>query len=247
MKVNPQIRRFSFFSVLLLILLLSAQHGMAQTTYEDVVYLKNGSIIRGMIMEQIPNQSLKIQTADRNLFVFTFDEIEKITKEVVPDASKDKEKPEKSEYDRGRFTFIIEGNIGISAGIDNQGRRRAEVISGGGTVAFDVNIKQKFCIGLGSGFDAIDIYSFIPVFLDTRYFFSTKPFSPYLSAGLGYSIGPGAFDEGGWYVNPNFGLRYNFARKSALNFGIGWRLQTEKERRNFYTFTMLNLKVGAIF
>ncbi|MFY0644981.1 MAG: hypothetical protein JXR19_10985 [Bacteroidia bacterium] len=52
--------------------------------YQDVVYLKNGSIIRGMIIEQIPNVSIKIQTADANVFVFKMDEIEKITKEVKP-------------------------------------------------------------------------------------------------------------------------------------------------------------------
>ena len=27
--------------------------------YDDVVYLKNGSVIKGMIVEQIPNESLK--------------------------------------------------------------------------------------------------------------------------------------------------------------------------------------------
>jgi len=36
--------------------------------YEDVVYLKNGSVIRGMIIEQSPNQSITIQTADRKIF-----------------------------------------------------------------------------------------------------------------------------------------------------------------------------------
>ena len=30
----------------------------------DVVYLKDGSVIRGVIVEQIPNLSLKIQTRD---------------------------------------------------------------------------------------------------------------------------------------------------------------------------------------
>ena len=50
--------------------------------YQDVVYLKNGSIIRGMIIEQIPNVSLKIQTKDSNVFVFKMEEIEKITKEL---------------------------------------------------------------------------------------------------------------------------------------------------------------------
>ncbi len=35
----------------------------------DVVYLKNGSIIRGVIVEQVPNKSLTIKTADGNVFV----------------------------------------------------------------------------------------------------------------------------------------------------------------------------------
>ncbi len=48
---------------------------------QDVVYLKNGSIIRGMIVEQIPNQSLKIRTNDGNVFVYEMTEVTKITKE----------------------------------------------------------------------------------------------------------------------------------------------------------------------
>lgn len=53
------------------------------TTYEDVVYLKNGSIIRGMIMELVLNVTVKIQTKDGSLFVYKMDEVEKITKEPV--------------------------------------------------------------------------------------------------------------------------------------------------------------------
>ena len=49
--------------------------------YQDVIYLKNGSIIRGTIIEQVPNESLKIETADGNLFVYKIDEVEKMTKE----------------------------------------------------------------------------------------------------------------------------------------------------------------------
>jgi TM2 domain-containing membrane protein YozV len=51
--------------------------------YEEVVYLKNGSIIRGTIIEQIPNQSIKIQTRDGNVFVYNMAEVEKLTKEPV--------------------------------------------------------------------------------------------------------------------------------------------------------------------
>ncbi|MBN1181613.1 MAG: hypothetical protein JXB49_04940 [Bacteroidales bacterium] len=50
-------------------------------TYRDVVYTKSGSVVKGVIIEQVPNVNLKIQTADGNIFVFDYSDIEKITKE----------------------------------------------------------------------------------------------------------------------------------------------------------------------
>jgi TM2 domain-containing membrane protein YozV len=49
---------------------------------QDVVYLKNGSIIRGVIIEQIPEESVKIRTADGSVFVYQMSEVERITKEA---------------------------------------------------------------------------------------------------------------------------------------------------------------------
>ncbi len=49
----------------------------------DVVYLKNGSIIKGTIIEQIPNVSIKIETKDGSVFFYKIDEVEKMTKEKV--------------------------------------------------------------------------------------------------------------------------------------------------------------------
>lgn len=50
---------------------------------EDVVYLKNGSIIHGTITDSVQGVSIKIQTKDNNIFVFKTDEILKMTKEEV--------------------------------------------------------------------------------------------------------------------------------------------------------------------
>ncbi len=47
----------------------------------DVVYLKNGGVIRGMIIEQVPGVSIKIKTKDGNVFVYKMEEVEKMTKE----------------------------------------------------------------------------------------------------------------------------------------------------------------------
>ena len=53
----------------------------AESTEIDVVYLKNGSIIKGKIIEQIIGESVKIETADGSIFVYKVEEIEKIVKE----------------------------------------------------------------------------------------------------------------------------------------------------------------------
>jgi hypothetical protein len=68
--------------VLLVFIILTAAAVLA-AELQDVVYLKNGSIIRGTIMEQVPNESLKIQTKDGSLFVYTMKEVKKIAKEPV--------------------------------------------------------------------------------------------------------------------------------------------------------------------
>lgn len=71
------------FLTLLLFTLITAV-SFAQKNYQDVVYLKNGSIIRGVIIEQVPSKSLKIETVGKSVFVYKMDEIEKITKEKPP-------------------------------------------------------------------------------------------------------------------------------------------------------------------
>ncbi len=53
----------------------------AQTNYQDVIYLKNGSIIRGTIIEHILDKSIKIETADKSVFAYNMYEVEKLTKE----------------------------------------------------------------------------------------------------------------------------------------------------------------------
>lgn len=52
-------------------------------TINETVYLKNGSVVKGAIIEQVPNESLKIKTGDGSIFVFQMSEVTKITKEEV--------------------------------------------------------------------------------------------------------------------------------------------------------------------
>lgn len=66
--------------LLLLTLLLSISTYVAAQNYTEVVYLKNGSIIKGVIIEQVPNVSLKIKTSDGSLIICQMSDVEKSLK-----------------------------------------------------------------------------------------------------------------------------------------------------------------------
>src|SRR5690554_1399167 len=74
-------------SFILLCLVVLTTLTFAQNNNDDVVYLKDGSTIRGIIrvfiIQQIPNQSIKIETAHRSIFVFQMDEIQRFTTEPM--------------------------------------------------------------------------------------------------------------------------------------------------------------------
>ena len=76
MKLRYKILYMSFWAGLVIL----GSNVFADTI--DVVHLKNGSIIKGIVIETIPNETIKIETADGSIFVYPFDEVQKITKET---------------------------------------------------------------------------------------------------------------------------------------------------------------------
>ena len=66
------------FVICLLALVICATTCMVMA--QDVVFLKNGSIIKGTVVEMIPDQTIKIQTADGSIFVYQMNEVDRIQK-----------------------------------------------------------------------------------------------------------------------------------------------------------------------
>ena len=87
-----KINRIVLASAVLAFVLSCSSSLFAQQNFRDVIYLKNGSIIRGIITEQVPNVSYKIETADGSVFVYSADEVDKIAKERFQNVSNLKEK-----------------------------------------------------------------------------------------------------------------------------------------------------------
>jgi hypothetical protein len=102
--------RASLFAALFI--LLSAPV-VAQITQRDVVYLKNGSVIKGAVLEQIPDKTVKIQTSDGSIFVFQMSEVERITKEGAPPPMATTEPVAESERRSGFFSFVAGGALPV--------------------------------------------------------------------------------------------------------------------------------------
>ena len=90
--------------------------GLIAQSLIDVVELKNGSVLRGTITEQVPNESLKLKTADGSLIVYRMDEVARITRETLTNPLD--EKPDMSQYG---------GTLGLGV-----------ALGGGGIVGFPV-------------------------------------------------------------------------------------------------------------
>ena len=67
--------------ILLFILLFTVAFNNIAQDYQEAVFLTDGSIIKGFIIEQVPNDYLKIETASGKIYTIEMYEVEKITTE----------------------------------------------------------------------------------------------------------------------------------------------------------------------
>ena len=191
----------------------------------DIVYLKNGSKIKGTIIEQVPNVSLKIQSGE-NVFVYQMDEVEKIAKEQLQSKNNLAEPVElKTNYPNKGYRGFGEINIGAGKdGADTEFNHIAFLSAHG------YQFNSKLFVGGGAGLNIYyndnDGVVLIPLFADVRLDMVQSGISPFLDVRLGYSVG----DNEGVYFAPSFGVRF-----SKFHLSAGYLLQGYYYEVNKYT------------
>jgi len=241
-----------------LILLSITTNVFAQAGYEDVIYLKEGSIVHGVIIEQVPNETVKIQTKDRNIFVYKIEEILKITKEEIQEPRAGKERKESFRNESATnenikkkgFTNITEINFAVDVGSDpavdeNASEGLKDLTRGLSFGAQTINGYQYnpyLSIGIGVGAQLHSILVLFPVFADVHVNFMAKRFTPFVSMAVGYSYTPqqifgfrhlGSDHKGGLLISPAAGVKYFVKPKMALNLSLGLRYQEIKLHHDY--------------
>lgn len=198
----------------------------AQEKYEDVVYLKNGSIIHGMIVEHVPNTSLSIKSG-ANLFVYKLDEIAKYTREELKDDATAgggygfKPKGYVGTFEIGLADYATGGNLPMAAFMFVN--------------SYQFNPYVSLGLGLGAEVSSKKVYN-VPVYADARFYFTKTRVAPYAGVGLGYNLNIASYDFGYYYggsgtnynhgvmFNPAIGARFAITKKVGVGLNVGYKM-----------------------
>lgn len=188
-----------------ILLIISVLQLSAQKT-KDVLYLKNGSMIYGKLVEIYADQ-YKIQTSDGSILIYPSSDVEKFTKEAP--------------YFDGRKTggFSLSLEAGLLAGSQNTNYRApfsfnflAGIIS-----------NTKNIISIGSGVEFIG-RPYTPLFIEYKYIFNNKKTSPFIFGRGGAVLPFGGEENTSLYNNNNdYGPKnYKGGASFALGSGISF-------------------------
>jgi len=220
---------FKIYSFILLFFgtFLATQNLSAQRM-QDVIYLENGSKIRGKILEKKEN-TVKIQLSGGTEFVFEMDEVKEITSEPTF-----KPKAQFVTKDKGYYNVT---ELGFMVGDDN-----GWLTSGGSIVTINGYQLSPY-LGLGIGLELDNYFEnlFTPIFVDIRGdVLKNNKVTPFYYGGLGYGFlvtgnnRANWQERGGIYYNYGLGLKVRGRRHSSWIFNIGQQTQNYQS-----TFTVL--------
>lgn len=194
--------------LLLLTLLLSISTYVAAQNYTEVVYLKNGSVIKGVIIEQVPNVSLKIKTGDGSLIICQMNDVEKIIKEerYTRDYRTDIDNRKAARNTLKGYKGFVD--FGYIVDLSDYDANKVEISTSHG-----YQFNNYFYLGGGV---AADFYTdadliAVPIFVDFRANFINKKVTPFADIKTGYSVG----DVEGLYVSTGIGVRFSLKGKKA--------------------------------
>jgi hypothetical protein len=190
-------------TILLISLLILFGYSLSAQRTRDVLYLKNGSMVYGKLVEIKDNQ-YKMQTAEGSIFMFKTEEVERFAKES----------PNFDGRKKSGFGFAMEAGLLIgSQETDYSSPFSFNALAG---ITFDT----KHVISFGSGVEFIG-EPYTPLFLEYKYIFTEKKAAPFIFARGGGLIHVGATDPDSYDSSIGYDVPFNYKGGGSFTFGSG--------------------------
>jgi len=233
---------------ILSIIIISALFSNTFAQKKEILYLKNGSVLEGRIVDSTGNK-IKIETKGNCTWAFDKSEIEKL------------ENHRTQNYSSTGFANFSTINL-------NFGRNDYSIrLSPSLTTINGFYFANKFYAGFGVGIEYFE-YGGIPLFADLKYFINNKKVSPFIDFQGGwelpivynsYNFGNQRF--GGINVGGEIGLINSISENFAFTCSFGYRYQEQKSKTDYWywsetsnyesirvsVFNSIFFKIGFIF
>ncbi len=208
--------------------------------YEDVVYLKNGSVIRGQIIEMIPEEQIKIEILGGSVLVYSMEQVARMSKEkaaVPQQTAPAKTATQNVVYMSRRELRRLRPKTNREKGFYNHfsfsttASQGDEDNGGGMKYSFGYQPKQYWGYGGSIGFDGYgDGHIFTHLAVQARGYLRDKSATPYANVELGYGIANGTGfgvveAKGGPYFSANLGYRFRSHKPTHFTLGFGYVYQ----------------------
>jgi sRNA-binding regulator protein Hfq len=222
---------YSLLSVLVIICLTTV-NTWAQENKEDVVYLENGSVIRGQVMEYDPNGNIKIEIYGGSILVYKSSEVIKIEKETTKVAVETKKKKRTNHKvpNTGIYGTV---SVGTLAGQGDWGN-----VTPGISLKGVAGWYFHRLLGVGGGIGMMNLGgpTFVPIFANIRGNFMKSTASLFYDINIGYGIGvvndmyfnglgQVSSVSGGLYLRPSIGVRLPSTKQTHLFLDFGYVIQ----------------------
>lgn len=190
----------TFITLIFILFPVSAQKS------KDVLYLKNGSMIYGKLME-VTNNQYKIQTSDGSIFIYSIPEVEKFVNET----------PTFDGRKKNGAGFVLEAGVLAGAQSSNYDTPFSFNFLGN----YTLNTKDIF--GLGSGVEYLG-QSFMPLFLEYKHMISEKKTTPFIffRGGKLFHLNGDTERTDSYYPQYNIPKSYDGGFSFTLGTGISW-------------------------
>ncbi len=220
-------------------LLTATNYIFAQSNIEDVIYLKNGGVIRGKVIDHDPSGKVKVELLGGSVFVFQSTEIDSLKKE---NANKNKLRELGKNYfrkDRG-YRNMTELAIIYGVNFKNAPTNYDYYNSNQDDIGLSLQTINGYqfwpylFVGAGVGIDRFITYqqTFSPFFVRVSSEFLKRKVTPYVYLDGGYSVmwrTPSTADityknEGGAYTAIGGGIRIYTRSRASVILSAGYKM-----------------------
>jgi hypothetical protein len=180
---------------------------------KDVLYLKNGSMIYGKLIEITDNQ-YKIKTSDGSVFIYSIPEVDKFVNEPLKfDGRKE-----------SGFGFVLEAGLMIG------GQNTSYVAPFSFNYLGNFTTTTKDIFGLGSGVEYIG-EPYMPLFFEYKHIMNDKKTSPFI-----FIRGGNLFHLNGEETHNEYSPQSSYTKsyKGGLTFTFGTGISWAKEDHETY-------------